>query len=101
MTEESYRDHAVYLYELSLMSNQMQALFSFFEAVASDYYCDFPKNTEEKVKYETSCAVTNTIRMICKKLVEEIEVGRRLSESPVEEGSEDAGTDGHKRGRIR
>ena len=98
---EAIDDRSVILFKLaSERPEALDALTDLFSQIAHEYFSDFPRNSEEKVKYETSCYVAHTMRVITKRISEEIEIGKRLS-SDTNEGAEDDGqASGHTRRRV-
>ena len=82
------KDPASKLYELSQDPN-FSGIWETLTAIASDWYAPMPRKDEDKVAYETSNSVSNTIRLITQTIQNEIEVGRRLSLTAEQQGESD------------
>lgn len=96
---ETNVDRAVHLYKMQAHHPEgIAALQHLMLSIAADYISDFPRTPDEKVKYETSNYVSNTIRVIMQKLEEEIGIGARLSETEGEPDNEHSGD--HQRRRT-
>ena len=101
MTEEEdkqERDICVPLYELSEMP-QFQSLIELLMRIAAQHRAGFPRTVDQKVAYESSNAVSNTIREIMDGLQKEISIGRRIAthETPGGEPDADDGTNKRRR----